>query len=150
MSKIVVIKGSSRKGGNSNSMADAFIEAARGVGHEIVECNATKMNLNGCHGCMTCFKTGKACSFDDDFNTIAEDLLEADGWVFTFPIYWYTMPGQTKCILDNIFSFAVGGKSCQGSRRDCGSKAAERDRRQYCQISRESGFRRRQVDTGSP
>ena len=80
MSKIVVIKGSARKGGNSNSMADAFIEAAKGLGHEIVECNATKMNLNGCHGCMTCFKTGKACTHDDDFNTIADDLLEADGW----------------------------------------------------------------------
>ena len=35
MSKIVVIKGSARKGGNSNSMADAFIEAAKGLGHEI-------------------------------------------------------------------------------------------------------------------
>ena len=90
MSKIVVIKGSARKGGNSNSMADAFIEAAKGLGHEIVECNATKMNLNGCHGCMTCFKTGKACTHDDDFNTIADDLIEADGWVFSFPVYWYT------------------------------------------------------------
>ena len=116
MSRIVVIKGSAREGGNSNSMADAFIEAAKGLGHEIVECNATKMNLNGCHGCMTCFKSGKACTHDDDFNTIADDLLEADGWVFSFPIYWYTMPGQTKCILDNVFSFAVGGKSCKGKK----------------------------------
>ena len=42
MSKIVVIKGSDRKGGNSNSMADAFIESAKGLGHEIVECNARR------------------------------------------------------------------------------------------------------------
>jgi len=116
MAKIVVIKGSAREGGNSNTMADAFIEAAAALGHEIVEFNATKMNLNGCFGCMTCFKTGKACTHDDDFNTIADDLLSADGWVFAFPIYWYTMPGQTKCILDNIFSFAVGGKSCRGKK----------------------------------
>lgn len=116
MSKIVVIKGSSRKGGNSNSMADAFIAAAKELGHEVVECNATHMNLNGCHGCMTCFKTGKACSFDDDFNTIADDLLSADGWVFAFPVYWYSIPGQTKCILDNIFSFAIGGKDTKGKK----------------------------------
>lgn len=116
MSKIVVITGSSRKGGNSNSMAQAFIDAAIAVGHEVKSFDATRMNLNGCHGCMTCFKTGKACSFDDDFNMIADDLLAADGWVFSFPIYWYTMPGQTKCILDNIFSFAVGGKSCRGKK----------------------------------
>lgn len=116
MSKIFVIKGSSRKGGNSNSMADAFIAAAEELGHEIVQCNAASMNLNGCHGCMTCYKTGKACSFDDDFNTIADDLLEADGWVFAFPIYWYSIPGQTKCILDNLFSFAVGGKDTKGKK----------------------------------
>ena len=116
MSKIVVIKGSARKGGNSNSMADAFIGAARELGHEIVECNATQMTLTGCFGCMTCYKTGKACTHDDDFNSIADDLLAADGWVFAFPIYWYTMPGQTKCILDNIFSFAVGGKNCKGKK----------------------------------
>ena len=116
MSKIMVVKGSSRKGGNSNSMADAFIQAAKELGHEVVECNAANMNLNGCHGCMPCYKTGKACSFDDDFNTIADDLLEADGWVFAFPIYWYSIPGQTKCILDNVFSFAVGGKDCKGKK----------------------------------
>ena len=73
MSKIMVIKGSSRKGGNSNSMADAFIQAAKDLGHEVVECNAANMNLNGCHGCMTCYKTGKACSFDDDFNVTKKD-----------------------------------------------------------------------------
>ena len=116
MAKIFVIKGSDRKGGNSNTMADAFIEAAKELGHEIVECNATKLNLNGCHGCMTCFKSGKACTHDDDFNTIADDLLSADGWVFSFPVYWYSIPGQTKCILDNIFSFAVGGKDIKGKK----------------------------------
>ena len=116
MSKIVVITGSSRKNGNSNSMAKAFIEAAEAAGHKVKSFDATKMNLNGCHGCMTCYKKGKACSYDDDFNAIADDLLAADGWVFSFPIYWYSMPGQTKCILDNIFSFAVGGKDTRGKK----------------------------------
>ena len=128
MSKIVVIKGSDRKGGNSNTMADAFIEAARAKGHEVKEFNAAKMNLNGCHGCMTCFKTGKACSFDDDFNKIADDLLEAEGWVFSFPIYWYSIPGQTKCIIDNIFSFFVGGKDFKGKKVALISCCQESDR----------------------
>ena len=128
MSKIVVIKGSARQGGNSNSMADAFIEAAKKLGHEIVECNATKMNLNGCHGCMTCYKSGKACSHDDDFNTIADVLLSADGWVFSFPVYWYSIPGQTKCILDNLFSFAVGDKDTKGKKVGLISCCEENDR----------------------
>lgn len=35
-------------------------------------------NVDGCHACETCFKTGKACSFDDDFNAIAPAIMEAD------------------------------------------------------------------------
>ena len=116
MSKIFVVTGSSRKNSNSNAMAEAFMDAARAEGHEVKSINATRMNLNGCHGCNTCYKTGKACSFDDDFNLIADDLLEADGWVFSFPVYWFSIPGQTKCILDNTFSFFVAGKDAGGKK----------------------------------
>ncbi len=127
MGKIVVIEGSSRKNSNSNAMAQAFKEAAEAKGNEVVVYNATNMNLNGCHGCMKCYSTGKACCYDDDFNGIADDLLEADGWVFAFPVYWYTMPGQTKCILDNIFSFAVGHKDVKGKKVSILSCCEEKD-----------------------
>lgn len=72
------------------------------------------MNIGGCHACETCFKTGKACSFDDDFNTIAPAILEADTVVFTMPVYWYTIPAQIKGVIDRIFSFVVGGKDISG------------------------------------
>ena len=49
------------------------------------------MNVVGCHACETCYKTGKACSFDDDFNQIAPAVLEADTIVFTTPVYWYSI-----------------------------------------------------------
>ena len=127
MSKILIITGSSRKGGNSNSMAAAFAEAATAAGHEVTSIDATRLNLNGCHGCMGCYKTGKACAFDDDFNTIADDMLAADAWVFSFPVYWYSIPGQTKCILDNTFSFLVGGKDVKDKRLAVLSCCEERD-----------------------
>lgn len=116
MSKIVVIKGSDRKGSNTSAMADAFIAAAREAGHEVTEHNAMSMDLNGCHGCYTCYKTGKPCSFDDDFNEIADELLAADGWVFSFPIFWYGIPGKTKLLLDNTFCFVVGHKDFTGKK----------------------------------
>ena len=53
---------------------------------------------------------GKACTFDDDFNTIAPAILEADAIVFTMPVYWYSIPAQIKGVIDRIFSFVVGGK----------------------------------------
>ena len=112
--KIVVITGSPRKSGNSFAMTDAFIQAAQAKGHTVTWFDAAMMKIGGCHACETCYKTGKACSFDDDFNTIAPAILEADAVVFTMPVYWYSIPAQIKGVIDRMFSFVVGGKSIAG------------------------------------
>ena len=110
MSKIVVITGSPRRNGNSFAMTDAFIKAAEAKGHTVTRFDAALKSVGGCRACQTCFKTGKACSFDDDFNTIAPHILEADAVVFTTPVYWYSFPAQIKGVIDRLFSFCVGGK----------------------------------------
>ena len=123
--KIVVITGSPRKNGNSFAMTDAFIKAAEVKGHKVTRFDAAMMRIGGCHACETCFKTGKACSFDDDFNTIAPAVLEADALVFTMPVYWYSIPSQIKGVIDRlysqikgvidrIYSLVVGGKDIAG------------------------------------
>jgi len=112
--KIVVITGSPRKNGNSFAMTDAFIKAAEAKGHTVTRFDAALKNVGGCRACETCFKTGKACSFDDDFNTIAPAILEADAVVFTTPVYWYSIPAQIKGVIDRLFSFVVGGKDIAG------------------------------------
>ena len=108
--KIVVITGSPRKNGNSFAMTDAFIKAAEEKGHSVIRFDTAMMNVGGCHACETCYKTEKACSFDDDFNTIAPAILEADAVVFTMPVYWYSIPAQIKCILDKMYAFCVAEK----------------------------------------
>lgn len=115
--KIVVITGSPRKGGNSFAMTDAFIKAAEGKGYAVTRFDAAMKNVGGCHACETCFKTGKACSFDDDFNTIAPAIMEADAVVFAMPVYWYSIPAQVKGVIDKLFSFCVAGKDVAG--KDC-------------------------------
>lgn len=76
--------------------------------------DAALKNVGGCRACETCFKTGKACSFDDDFNTIAPAILEADAVIFSMPVYWYSIPAQVKGVIDRLFSFVVGGKDIAG------------------------------------
>lgn len=112
--KIVVITGSPRKNGNSFAMTDAFIKAAEAKGHTVIRFDAAMKNVGGCHACETCFKTGKACSFDDDFNIIAPDILDADAVVFTTPVYWYSIPAQIKGVIDRIYSLVIGGKDIAG------------------------------------
>ena len=112
--KIVVITGSPRKHGNSFAMTEAFIKAAEAKGHIVTRFDAAMKNVGGCHACETCFKTGKACSFDDDFNSIAPVILEADAVVFATPVYWYSIPAQIKGVIDKLFSFCVAGKDIEG------------------------------------
>lgn len=112
--KIVVITGSPRKNGNSFAMTDAFIKAAEGKGHTVTRFDAAMKNVEGCHACEACFKTGKACSIGDDFNAVAPAILEADVVVFTMPVYWYSIPAQIKGVIDKLFSFCVAGKDVAG------------------------------------
>ena len=118
MSKIVVLTGSPRKNGNSFAMTTAFVDAAEANGHTVTRFDCAPMTFNGCHGCETCYKTGKPCSFDDDFNKMAPAILEADAIVFSTPVYWYSFPSQIKAAIDKIFSFVVGGKDISGKK--CG------------------------------
>ena len=116
--KVVVITGSPRKGGNSFAMTDAFIKAAVEKGYSVTRFDAAMQNVGGCHACETCFQTGKACSFDDDFNVIAPAILEADAVIFTMPVYWYSIPAQIKAVIDKLYSFCVAGKDITG--KACG------------------------------
>ena len=111
---VVVITGSPRRNGNSFAMTDSFIRAAEAKGHAVTRFDAAMLNIGGCRACETCFKTGKACSFDDDFNTIAPAILAADVLVFTMPVYWYSSPAQIKAVIDRIYSLVVGGKDISG------------------------------------
>ena len=112
--KIVVITGSPRKNGNSFAMTDAFIAAAEAKGHIVTRFDAALKKVGGCRACETCYSTGKACTFDDDFNLIAPAILDADAIVFTMPVYWYSIPAQIKGVIDRIFSLVIGGKDIAG------------------------------------
>ena len=114
--KIVVITGSPRRGGNSFAMTDAFVAAAEARGHSVQRFDAALMKIGGCRACETCYSTGKACTFDDDFNTIAPAILEADAVVYSMPLYWYSIPAQIKGVIDRIYSLVVGGKEVAGKK----------------------------------
>lgn len=114
--KITVITGSPRRKGNSFAMTEAFIQAAEQRGHTVERFDAAFMKVGGCHACMTCYKTGQACSFNEEFDAIATSILDSDVVVFTMPVYWYSIPAQIKGVVDCLFSLVVGGKQVAGKR----------------------------------
>lgn len=125
--KIVVLTASPRKNGNSFALTDFFINAAKERGHDVVRFDTAFMQVNGCRACQTCFETGKACSFDDDFNKLASHIESADAVVFTMPVYWYSIPACLKAVIDKLYSFMIGKKDISGKQCALISCCAEDD-----------------------
>lgn len=110
MSKqIVVITGSLRKGSNSVAMAEAFAAAARDKGLAVTMIDAARLAIGPCHACDSCYSTGRPCTFDDDFNTVADTLVKADGIVLACPVYWYTFPAAVKALIDKLYALYAAG-----------------------------------------
>ena len=95
----LIISTSPRRGGNSDSLADAFAQGAREAGHTVEQISLSDKTIGFCKGCLVCQKTQR-CVIRDDADSIAQNMLTADVLVFSMPIYYYGMCGQMKTMLD--------------------------------------------------
>lgn len=114
--EIAVITGSPRKNGNSFAMTDAFIRAAVERGFSVSRFDTAFMHIGGCNYCGACYRGGKPCAFDDDFNIIAPAVEKAEAVVFTMPVYWYSVPAQIKAFIDKMYAFCAAGRDIEGKK----------------------------------
>lgn len=98
--KILVINGSP-KGKNSNTMylTGAFL---KGMGEvEVREIHVANSNISGCRGCFCCWnKTPGKCMIHDDMEYVIESELWADVIIWSFPLYYFSVPGGLKNLID--------------------------------------------------
>ena len=97
--KVLVISTSPRNGGNSDTLADAFVQGAQEAGNDVEKVTLYDKTIGFCRGCLTCQSTQR-CVIHDDANAIARQMLTADVIAFATPIYYYGMCGQMKTMLD--------------------------------------------------
>lgn len=132
---ILVINGSP-KGEKSNSyqLTGAFLRGIRqeSEGVEIRECAVCRMDIRPCRGCFACWSStpGKCC-IEDDMAQVIQDLLWADVTIWSFPLYYFTVPGALKNLIDRQLPMLLpfmeereGQVGCGGhpSRYDCSGK----------------------------
>ena len=94
MSKIVVLMGSPRKGGNTDLLARAFVEGAAAK-HEVELVPVADYKIEPCIGCNSCFRK-------DDMAKIYEKLKQADTLVIASPVYFYGLSAQLKALVDRL------------------------------------------------
>lgn len=102
MSRIVVLVGSMRKGGNTDLLAQAFAEGA-GRNNTVEIVSVADYKVNPCIGCNSCFtREGNQCFRQDDMAEIYEKLRTADMVAIASPVYFYGISAQLKAIIDRL------------------------------------------------
>ena len=102
MSKIVVLVGSMRKGGNTDLLAQAFTEGAS-KNNDVEIVSVADYKVNPCIGCNSCFtRKENSCFQNDDMSVIYEKLSTADIVVIASPVYFYGISAQLKAIIDRL------------------------------------------------
>lgn len=101
---ILVINGSP-KGEKSNSyqLTKAFLKGIKQevAGAEIRERAVCQMDIKPCLGCFSCWmRTPGKCCIEDGMEQVIQDLLWADLTVWSFPLYYFTVPGALKNLID--------------------------------------------------
>ena len=97
--KVLILSSSPRKGGNSETLAAAFAQGAREAGNQVETVSLREKQVGFCKGCLACLKLGH-CVIKDDAVEIADKMHDADVLVFATPVYYYSVSGQLKTVLD--------------------------------------------------
>ena len=101
---ILVINGSP-KDGNSNTyrLTSAFLDGIKQGFQDIQtkELSVSRMDIKPCLGCFSCWnRTPGQCCIQDDMQHVIQELLWADVTIWSFPLYYYSVPGPLKNLID--------------------------------------------------
>ena len=106
--KILLINGSPKaKRSNSLKLAHSFVEGyksqqeSQGTTVEIEELEVASLKLGPCKGCFACWNaTPGECVIKDDMAAVIQKEVAADLIVWSFPLYYFNVPGLLKNLID--------------------------------------------------
>ncbi len=101
---ILVINGSPKgRGSNTYKLTSAFLEGIKQKAGDtpIRELHISSLNIKPCLGCFSCWsKTPGKCCIQDDMSEVIQNMLWADITVWSFPLYYFSVPGPLKNLMD--------------------------------------------------
>ena len=103
--KTLVITGSPRKNGHTNRMAALFLKHLGGE-VEVIEAYKIK-NINPCIDCRHCWNV-RECALKDGMQEIYRQIEAADNLVFASPVYFHSVPGPLKILIDRMQVYWAG------------------------------------------
>ncbi len=99
MKNVVIIAGSPRVGGNTETLVKEFARGAKEAGNKVSVVSLAKDKVAPCTGCYVCQNTHK-CWQKDKADAILKKMQKADVIVFASPVYFYSISAQLKALFD--------------------------------------------------
>ena len=99
MKNVIIIAGSPRVGGNTETLVKEFARGAKEAGNKVSVVSLAKEKIAPCTGCSVCQKTHK-CWQKDKADAIFRKMQKADVIVFASPVYFYSISAQLKALFD--------------------------------------------------
>ena len=104
--KILAISGGTRNG-NNDSICKEVLLAAQEEGAETCFIRLLDLELKHCTGCGFCMRSlnqghGGACTQKDDFDWLRSQILDADGVLFSIPVFEKGAAGIFHTLLDRF------------------------------------------------
>lgn len=103
----VILIGSPRKGGNTDCLADAFLEGVVAEGGTGAKVYLDDLNIRPIGEVGDVHAERVDVRGDDDYLTTLKQALAADILVFASPVYWQGVSAQMKCFVDRWSAYYV-------------------------------------------
>jgi multimeric flavodoxin WrbA len=102
--KTLVLFGSARENGNTKALLNAFVE---GLDGEIEVVDAYRTSVSPCKDCRYCWHN-RGCSIKDGMQDIYKKVDEADNIILASPVYFHSVPGPMKILIDRFQVYWAG------------------------------------------
>ena len=99
MIRILGIVGSPRMRGNTERFVSEALKAAEEDGAETELVRLAGKEVKPCDACLSCRETGE-CRIEDDFKSVFEKMVRADGIILATPVYFGSATPQIKALID--------------------------------------------------
>lgn len=97
---VLILSGSPRLGGNSDTLCDQFMKGALEAGHDVEKIWIQGKKVAHCLACYHCKDHNGDCAIKDDMAEILQKMLTADVLVLSSPVYFYSISAQLKTVID--------------------------------------------------
>jgi len=96
---VLVVNGSPKaESSNSLKLTRSFLD---GAGYEADIIRVAELAIKPCRGCYACWeKTLGQCVIKDDMAEILHKIIAADVMIWSFPLYYFSVPGALKNLID--------------------------------------------------